>query len=198
MKLILMWLIRSKIWRCILIKIIPFIRFSMYYPKIRGHQYANLYSKLKAGDIILSVDKMKLTSLLVPGTFTHASFCVHKNGRPYFYEVAEMTHNDYTESYFFDICKEADRVVILRCDDFDDDYKSQVIEKCRSLSASQYDVEFNLGIEALYCSELIYQSDFERRLKISLDDIHSLGTKYISPDGIYKAKNVKVIWDSQW
>lgn len=169
----------------------------MYYTKIRGHQYALGYSKLRPGDIILSVDKKKLTSLLVPGTFTHASFCVYKGPSLAFFEVAEMTHNNFTESYFFDICKEADRVVILRCTDFDREYTKKVVEKCLSLSASQYDVEFNLGIEALYCSELIYQSDFERRLDLNLDDIHSLGTKYISPDGIYKAKNVKVIWDSE-
>ena len=196
-KKLLIKIIHSKTWRCLLIKIIPFIRFSMYYAKIRGHQYAFGYSKLKSGDIILSVDKKKLTSLLVPGIFTHAAFCVYKGHFPSFYEVAEMTHNNFTESYFFDICKEADRVVILRCTDFDLNYTNQVISKCRSLSASQYDVEFNLGIEALYCSELIYQSDFEHRLDLNLDDIHSLGTKYISPDGIYFAKNIKVIWDSE-
>jgi len=195
MKKIMMFLVHSKTWRCLLIKIVPFIRFSMYYTKLRGYQYSVGFSRLKPGHIILSVDKKKLTSLLVPGTFTHAALCVHKSN-PLAYQVAEMTHNNYTKSWFFDICKEADRVVILECTDFTYQYVLKVIKKCRSLSASQYDVSFDLGIKELYCSELIYQSDFERRLKVNLEDIHGLGTKYISPDGLYKAKNVKVIWDS--
>jgi len=53
-----------------------------------------------------------------------------------------------------------------------------------------------MGVKALYCSELVYQSDFERRLDVNLEDLAGLGRKYISPDGLYKAKNVRVVWDS--
>jgi hypothetical protein len=52
-----------------------------------------------------------------------------------------------------------------------------------------------MGLEALSCAELIYMYDFERRLDIKLDPV--VGTEpYISPMGLYNAKNCTVVWDS--
>ena len=39
-------------------------------------------------------------------------------------------------------------------------------------------------------------SDFEKRLDISLEDLAGLGTPYISPTGLLRAKNCDVVWDS--
>lgn len=197
MRILLRYLTQTRIWKCLLIKIIPYIRFSMYYTKIRGYKYSEAYRRLQPGDIILTVDKKKLTSILVPGIFTHAAFCVSKNKKGFF-EVAEMTHNDYTESWFFDLCKEADRIVIMECKDFDPSYKEKMIKKCLSFQGARYDITFTLGVLLLYCSELIFHTDFEKRMKLNLDDVHSLGTKYISPDGIYKCENNRVKYDTGW
>jgi predicted nuclease of restriction endonuclease-like RecB superfamily len=112
------------------------------------------------------------------------------------WEVSEMTHDHYVKSTFFDLCRESDRVIILECKDWDEEYSNKVIQKCKDLSSAKYDTQFNLGVEALYCSELIYQSDFERRLDIQLDDLIGLNKPYISPDGLLAAKNCTVIWDS--
>ena len=149
---------------------------------------------LQTGDIILTRDDKKLTSMLIPGAFSHAALCIDKGAE---WEISEMTHTDYTKSTFFDICKESDRVVILRCWDFDYTYISGVVEACKNFQNAVYDIDFNLGIRALYCSELVYQSDYEHRLQVNLDDVESLGRQYISPMGLYKAKNCKVIWDSK-
>lgn len=172
---------------------IPYIRFTTYYTSLRGWKYFRGYQKLQPGHIILSVDKNKGTTLLIGGEFPHASLCVDKNSE---WEVSEMTHLDYTKSTFFDICKEADRVVILRCTDWDEVYIEEVIKRCKSFQNAVYDVEFKLGVMALYCSELVYQSDYEHRLQVSLEDIAGIGREYISPTGIYKALNVEVVWDS--
>ena len=176
-----------------LIHVVPFIRFTTYYASIRGWKYQRGYSLLKPGDIILTTDKKKLTTLLIGGIFTHAALCVSKNSE---WEISEMTHTNYTKSCFYDLCKEADRVMILRCLDWDSEYTKKVIEKCRTFIDAKYDTAFDLGIQALYCSELVYQSDFERRLKASLDDLAGIGRPYISPTDIYEAKNVQVVWDS--
>ena len=108
-----------------------------------------------------------------------------------------MTHNNYVKSTFFDICRESTRVLILRCDDWDGFYTKRVIAHCKSLSAAKYDVKFELGIRALYCSELIVASDPEKRLDVSYQDILGLGRPYISPMGILNAKNVKIVWESK-
>jgi len=107
-----------------------------------------------------------------------------------------MTHENYTRSHFFDLCMEADRVVILRCKDFDSDYIQKVIQKCLSFQNAVYDVHFTLGVKSLYCSELVFQSDFERRLKVDLSDLAGIGLPYISPTGLYQAENVEIVWDS--
>ena len=72
----------------------------------------------------------------------------------------------------------------------------RAIEKCKSLDGAKYDLEFDLGIEALYCSELVYQSYENNFLKADLDDFVGLGRPYISPVGLYHADNLEVIVDS--
>lgn len=197
-KRLLLALIQSKFWHWLLLKAIPFIRFSTQYTKINGFQYWHAWGLLQPGDIILSKDNKKLTTLLIGGIWTHANFCL-SIGDSMFpgYEIAQMTHLGYEKSMFFDVCKEADRICILRCVDWDKDYRKEVIKKCVSFEDSAYDTEFSLSnIKAFYCSELIWASDFEHRLDVDLSDLAGLGREYLSPDGLYKAKNVKVIYDS--
>lgn len=211
----------TRLYRLILLKCVPFIRFTTYYTSLRGNKYHEGYRLLRPGCILLTVDRRKLTSVLIPGTMSHAALCVFK--RPPHdalmgvdaYEVAEMTHENYTRSDFFDICKEADRVVILQCLDWDDDYVARVIDACLGFKDAKYDVEFELGVKSLYCSELVYEADktadywarggddatFDTdqkygRLQVDLSDVAGLGRPYISPDGLLFAKNVRCVWDS--
>lgn len=148
---------------------------------------------VKPGDILLTKDKKKLTGLLIPGELDHAALFV---GDIQGYEVFEMTHEDFKKTWAFDVCKESDRVVVLRCTDFDPDYALKVCEKAWSMREAKYDLQFKLGVKALYCSELVYEADYERRLKVDLDDLVGLGRKYISPMGLFHARNVEVVYDS--
>lgn len=187
------WMMRTKPYHYLLKHIIPYLRFTTYYTTFTGIKYHIGYKLLRKGDIILTIDRKKLTTLLVPGEFSHAALCVSKDK---VFEVAEMTHADYHEATFFDICKESDRVVIIRCDDWYYHYIEKVVAKCKSFKDAIYDVVFSNGVEALYCSELVYESDFERKLNVNLDDLAGLGRPYITPDGLYKAINCTIIWDS--
>jgi len=174
---------------------IPFIRFTTYYGSIRGGTYREGYEKLKPGYIILTRDNWKLTTFIIPGKLPHAALCVRKAPDAGF-EVAEMTRVGFRQSEFYDICHEADRVVILRCTDWDDEYIASVVETCLSYEGTDYDNKFEIGVAALYCSELIVASDPEDRLKVSYEDLIGLGRPYISPMGIMNATNVEVVWDS--
>ena len=187
------YIMQTKLYRYLLKHIIPYIRFTTYYTSLRGWKYHVMYDKLEPGDIILTIDKKKLTTILIPGAFSHAAMCVSLNKK---WEVSEMTHSDYTKSCFFDICKESDRVVILRCKKCTYEQVMSAIKKCKSFENAEYDSQFSLGISALYCSELIYASYENNLLKASLEDFVGLGRPYISPVGLYNAKNVKVIIDS--
>jgi hypothetical protein len=169
----------------------PFARFSVGYGGIRGWQYARGYALLKPGHIIVSVDRHKLNTLLIPGTFSHAALCVNKGSE---WEISEMTHKHYTKSTFFDICAEADRVAILECEAWDAEYVAKVIAKCKTFTHVKYDVEFEPGLKNLYCSELVYEADFERRLKLA--PFTSVIDTVIPPDSIYGSHNVAIVWDS--
>jgi hypothetical protein len=198
-KKLLLTLMNSKLYKYLLLHIIPFIRFTTYYTSLRGWKYRRGYKLLKPGDIILTKDKKKLTALLIPGEFSHAALCVDVGSE---WEISEMTHTNYTKSCFFDICKESDRVVIIRCNDWDEDYITNVILTCKSFVTAVYDTDFKLedkmtlGIPSLYCSELVYQSDYAHKLIVSLEDLAGIGRPYISPFGLSKAKNITWVWDS--
>lgn len=193
MKKIFLYIIQTKFYKWLLKHIIPYIRFSTYYTDFKGEWFYQGYKLLEPADIILCVDNRKLTTLLIGGEWSHAALCVSKDE---VWEISEMTHNDYEKSTFFDICKTSDRVCILRCLEWSEGYKKRVIRACRDYEMANYDLSFEMGVEALFCSELIYMSDIKRTLDVSLDDIASIGRQYISPTGLYKAKNLKVIWDS--
>lgn len=183
---------QTKIYEYLLKNIIPYIRFTTYYTTLSGKKYHEMYEQLKPGDVILTTDKKKLTSLLIPGEFSHAAFCVSLDKK---WETSEMTHEDYRKSCFFDVCKESDRVVILRPNLSSKSILSAII-KCKSFQNTKYDVNFYLGVKALYCSELIYQSFEKNELGVDLSDLVGLGRNYISPDGLYNATNLDVVIDS--
>jgi len=187
------WLMSTKMYHWSLKHIIPYIRFSTYYTSMRGIKYHQVYNLIRPGDIILTVDKKKLTTFLIGGEFSHAALCVSKDRN---WEISEMTHTDYTKSTVSDLCYEADRVVVLRCVDFNMPYICRFVDKCKSFEGIPYDNMFELGVEALSCSELVYEADFERRLKINLEDVVGIGQLYISPTGLYNAKNVITVIDT--
>ena len=147
------WMMKTKIYKHVLMKIIPYIRFSLYYTDMTGVKYNALNKAMQPGDILLCIDKKKLTTKLIPGEFSHAAMCVSNDG---VWETSEMTHNDYSKTCMFDICKESDRVVILR-PGLPLSVINKAIEKCKTYQDVDYDIEFSLGVEALYCSELVYE-----------------------------------------
>lgn len=192
-------IMQTEIYRWLLLHVIPYIRFSCYYTSLRGKKYHAGYKHLRPGDVILTLDRKKLTTFLIPGDFSHAAFCVAK-GSDEEYEIAEMTHTNYTKSFFFDLCKEADRVVIGRGDNefWTSAYIEEMIQQCKSFENAKYDIQFALGVKELACSELIYEADFQRYLQCNLEDVAGIGSPYISPTGIYKAllRYGQIIWDS--
>lgn len=192
-KLILM-LFETKLYKWLILNVIPYIRFTCYYTSFRGWKYMRGYQHLQPGDIVLTNDKWKLTSLLIPGEWSHAALCVNKSHE---FEIAEMTHTNFTKSTFFDLCKEATRVSIWECPDWDLEYTYKVvIPTCLSFENTLYDICFEKGFEALSCSEMVYESDKEKRLGASDEDILGLGMPYVSPTGLSKATNIRCKWDS--
>lgn len=218
----LLWFMNTSFYSWAILKVIPYVRFSMYYTKTRGDKYHEGYHYLEPGMVIGTIDYKKLTGILIPrvtgGILSHAALCVAKRdpkfpdalysfinpleGQGNGIEVVEMTHIHFTFSDFFDVCKESDRVIIFECLDWDDLYKRRVIARALEYREIKYDAKFEHNFRALYCSELILSADTDAgygtpRLKVDLSDLMGLGKPYISPDGLLCAKNVRVVWDSK-
>ena len=76
----LIWLMGTNFYNYVLIHVIPYVRFTMYYTTFRGWKYHMGYNLLKPGDIILSQDSKKLTTLIIGGDYSHAGLCLSKDG----------------------------------------------------------------------------------------------------------------------
>jgi hypothetical protein len=187
-------LMNSKAYHWFVLNVFPKLRFSNYYSDIEGWQYRRAYNLLQNGDLILSTDKKKASALAIPGKIKHVGIMIDKGAE---WECSEMTHVGHKKSTFYDMCKEADLIVIVRCRNFDKEYIENVfIPNIRSHSGADYDVEFEFGVKSLYCSELVYISDSEKRLQLDTSDLMGLGQEYVSPTAIYESPAVDILFDS--
>jgi hypothetical protein len=211
----MLWLMQTRLYAYLMNHVVWRLRLSNYYTSFTGAQYHSGYEKLQPGMFILCVDNHKLVNAVVDGTFSHAALCVAKGTKyliepnrgamnalaTYPPEIVELVHEGYNKAHFFDVCKESDRVAIFDCRDWSADHKASMVDSAKLFENCSYDIHFTLGVEALYCSELIYQCDLEagggaNKLQVSLADLAGLGRPYISPDGLAKALNSICVWDS--
>ena len=202
------WLLGWWVYRWLARWVVPRVRFSTYYPRLTGRQYHRGYQVVQPGDILLSRDDWKLSTWIIPGVFPHVGLCVgHRYKAAWgvaraasgvIGEVVEAVAAGVQLVDFYDFCRESDRVVILRCRDWDEGYVlSQVLPRALGAVGRPYDNEFAFGPKALYCSEVPLHCDPEGRAKVKTRDLIGLGRRYVVAEDWLKARNVEVVWDSE-
>ena len=177
--------------------ILPRVRWRLKKPSLDSSVEVAGRVRAQAGDIVLTYKSGYLGSALTPGYWKHAALVTRgcEPGRSP--QVAEMTAEGFGLIGWIEVCQ-ADRVAIFRCCEWDDNYKrTVVVPRCRSFRGKAYDTAFKLGVASLYCSELVYEADTERRLDVDLSDLRGLGRQYVSPQDIAEAGNVVKVWDSE-
>ncbi|MCA6565602.1 MAG: YiiX/YebB-like N1pC/P60 family cysteine hydrolase [Pseudobdellovibrionaceae bacterium] len=190
MKKLVLWFMQTRLFAWVLKHIIPFVRFTTYYTKMKGDKAMAMLELARPGDFVLTVDKKKLTGMLIPGVVDHAALVGFSD------HAYEMTHEDFKVNHLLNVLFEADRALLMRLARIDHEYAEAMIDKCLSFRGAVYDAEFKLGVKALYCSELVYESDYERRIGADLSDLAGLGRPYISPEGLLTASNVHCVLDT--
>lgn len=176
--------------------------------------FQKLYEVLEPGDILFSIDYKKLTSKFIGGEWSHVGICVDKG--PGKVEVIEMTHEDFHQTDFFHFCKESERVGIGRIDDprWTPKYRDDFIRGVWREKDSKYNHTFRAkekydprkhgptnknGVKIHkfnYCSQLPMVADKSDIIDANWEDLAGLGVPYISPTGLYRAKNMKHVADS--
>lgn len=201
------WLSTTRVYAWAMDEVLPYTRLTNYYTRMRGWKAKQGYALLLPGDIILTIDKSKVTSKIIGGEWSHATYCFNKDLLGVNYEIAEMTHSDFTLNSFFDAAYEADEFMIIRNTKATAEYIQNMHRQLARYKNAMYDDSFILdsrkafGDEveevSLYCFELCYLLDYEGRMEASLDDLEHLGRKYISAEGLINAKNMEIIFDSR-
>lgn len=148
---------------------------------------------LKPASIILTKSPLGLSAMLTRG-WDHAAICVGHEANVV--SIAEMTAKGFGIVSWNKICDHARRVLILECDDFDDEYRAKVVEKCLSFAGRSYDYQFEAGDENLDCVELPISSDFDGRISLNPLLVRMTGTKTFWPQQLLDAPNMSVAWDS--
>jgi hypothetical protein len=208
----LIWLLRTKPYNWSMKHLFPFIRFTTYYAEPDNKafkQWGALENRglpyLIKGDLIFAYDSVKFTSKVI-GSATkevgghhpyfmpsHIALFVDQNSD---FQIAEMTHHDYTKSTWSDVCRQSTRVVIGRCTAWDPTYvNNTIVPMALSFKNKEYDNSFELSLEKMACSELPYHADLEKRAQVDISPV--IGDKpYITPVGWILGKNIEIIWDS--
>lgn len=145
---------------------------------------------MKPGDVLLSKSSGHLTNVLIGGDYSHAALVVSTD------RIAEMTANGFDIVDVDKFCKQSTRICLLRLTPENEAYGMLMAEKAMTFENAEYDLDFDLGVESLYCSELCYQADFEHRFQCDLTDLAGLGRPYISPVGLYHAKGLSIV--AEW
>ena len=208
------WLMDTKFWFNLLKYTIPFLRLTPYYPKLRRLVFQKMYALLKPGDIIFQIDEKKITAKFIGGEWSHVGICVAKG---YGVEVVEMTHEDFHQTDFFEFCKQATRVAIGRINDpkWGPNYNQMFIDNVWKEKDSIYNFSFRAKekhdprkhgpttktggkvFKFNYCSQLPMTADTKDIIEANWEDLAGLGVPYISPTGLFHAKNMEIIADSE-
>ena len=161
-------------------RILPRIRFSTSPPKITGQDWQSFIVMIRPGDLVFSVDRSKLSSVLIPGEWDHVGIVSEES------MIVEAHFPKVRKIHPFDFCHTSDAVGVLRPFPAT---AATLASRCDSFIGIGYDTLFRKGAESLYCSELVWQCDQDNTLGFDTSDAAGLGIEYLSPDGLWDSVN---------
>lgn len=191
----LIWAFSKKAVQIIILKVLPKIRLSTGYALVGWSDYMAVSIRAQPGDIIFSVDKSKLTSLLIPGYWSHVGIVVKNDHDQDGVMIVEAVPPEVRETSLFEFCKCADEIMVLR-PDVTNEVREQAIFRAKYNIGREYDACFKIGPAALYCAELISYC-FLQSVKFDWSDLWGLGYPYLSPDGVADGEPMAVVYEKR-
>lgn len=149
------------------------------------------------GVVISTRDSSKISGLLVPTDLDHTAIISHWNEKESDFEIIQALGEGVVTSLLRELCTSCEGFVAHIGEDWDYDYTKLMVEKAKTFIGKPYDGSFQFGIEALYCSEIVYLADFEKRVRYDTSDFAGIGQQYISPKGITEGVGMIKLFDTE-
>jgi len=151
--------------------------------KVNDKQLAILKKALANGDFLFTRRDYFLKNLVVPGRYHHVGFWDKERQ-----VVIEMQNEGYEETQLEDFLARYTEVVVSKCEKFDVSYRTKFVGNLRSYSSKEYDSNFSYNTKNMYCSEMGFQADQDRRMEYIPEKI--LWKTVIVPYGMFKSKHM--------
>ena len=152
---------------------------------VKGAEIRRILNVLKPGDIILRRFNRYVSSMFIPGFWTHA--CIYMGNDTITHAVGEGV----CQEDILDFCR-CDCVAVLRFKNLTPDLLNKVCASANEMVKEdiQYDYAFTDNNGTVYCTELVnicFNNAF-------IDDFSEVaGIHMIIPDHIYESKQVELI-----
>lgn len=189
--------------------ITPFLKWSsgkhlpFTHKLITGLDYYQIEYLLQPGDIFLTRIRGELTTLIIPGFFSHAAiYCPEGAGDVNeFVMEAEGPGVVRTDLVSFLLSKD---YVVIRRPRLTEDQRILAAQYATAQRGLPYDYNFKFsmsGQKAFYCSELVWWSYAQAcalaKVECPFVPVDQLGVATITPDDIYTSNNFNTIYDSR-
>lgn len=181
-RLLAQWLIATWPVQWFIQKTLPVVRFTVTPPKMNTDQFKRFMQFIQPGDIVFSVDRSKLATVMIGGFWAHVGV-VDKD-----LEIVEAHFPKVRRVHPAEFCFTSDIVGMLRPKS--EELKKHIAEKSGNFVGMPYDTLFVDGRESLYCSELVWTLDSFNTLGFDTKDEIGLGIGYVSPDDIWNSTNI--------
>lgn len=150
-----------------------------------------LRSLIRPGDIIFSRDPHKLTTLLIPGEWSHVGIVVDD-----FMVIEALPGKGVVASYLHDFCRSAREVCLARVNldgnSEPDEIINAAIKYAWNRIGTPYDGLFHSGPQALYCAELVANC-YASSVIFDWSDMWGIGMPYLTPDGVYSGYDIREV-----
>lgn len=152
--------------------------------------YLNTSIATTRGVVIGSRDPSKLAGKVIPGDIDHVGIldCGY---------VIEAKANGVIKTPLDEFILEAEGIVLCYGIKWNKEYRNDIANKANTFIGRPYDRKLSFGSSALYCSEVCFESDFNKICKYDTTDLAGIGRDYISPVGVLEAVGMTRIYDSR-
>jgi uncharacterized protein YycO len=146
--------LRRRLLRAVrpLSRVIDKINLRIGRPPLRGSLYVTAMGRIRPGDIILTRTAWRPTNLIFPGRWTHVLIVLRED------LLVEAKLPRVRESYLVDVWASASSVKIVRPRFMTAAQLAEAALVARGMVGTPYDLEFEPGPKALYCSELVWRA----------------------------------------